>query len=257
MKVLGIDVGGSGIKAAIVDTENGSLLSERHRIPTPDSRMPVDILNAIATVVEHFNWQGLTGLCFPAAIKNNIVKTAANIDVSWIGVDLARAFKQKTNNDCFVINDADAAGIAELRFGAAKDNHKNVIIVITLGTGIGTALFNNGELVPNAELGHIEINGKIAERWTAAAVKKQKKLSWKKWGVRLNKYLHKLSFLLWPEQIIISGGISKKFDKFDKFIDLDIPVAQAKFLNNAGIIGASIYAAENFQKTLKINNKQN
>lgn len=242
MQVLGIDIGGSGIKGAIVDTDLGELVSERHRIETPQPATPEAVAQTVKELVEHFNWRGSIGFGFPAAIVNGECKTASNIDKSFIGVDLAKLFTQTTGCPCYVINDADAAGMAEIAFGLGKDQ-KGLIAFVTLGTGIGTALFIDGQLVPNCELGHIRIEeGGIGEHYAADSVRKREDLSWSKWGNRLNSYLNQLYFLCYPAQMILGGGASKKLEKFEEYLDLPCHVHAAQLLNEAGIIGAAAYA---------------
>ena len=213
MQILGVDIGGSGIKGAIVDTQTGELLTERHRIATPQPATPEAVADTLKTLVEHFAWQGPIGCGFPATVVHGIAKTASNIDKSWININAAELFSTKTNCPCFVVNDADAAGMAEFSFGAGKDK-KGVVILITIGTGLGTAVFTNGQLLPNTELGHIMLEGMVAEHYTADSTRKNEDLSWSKWGKRFNQYLQPLEFLLSPDCFILGGGASKKMDKF-------------------------------------------
>jgi polyphosphate glucokinase len=243
MEFLGIDIGGSGLKSAIVRTDTGDLISERHRIPTPQPAEPKAIAKTVKTIVAHFGWSGPIGCGFPAVVQHGIVRTASNIDKSWIGTNIVELFENFTGNTAFVINDADAAGLAEMQFGAGKD-HKGVVVLITIGTGIGSAFFIGGSLFPNTEFGQFLINGKIAEKYTADAVRKKQNLTWKKWAKRFNKYLQHLEFLLWPDLIVIGGGASKKFEKFAKHISIKSQIVPAKLLNNAGIIGAAVAAAK-------------
>ncbi len=242
-KILGIDVGGSGIKGAIVDISTGELLSERHRIETPQPATPEAIAKTIKKIAKHFDYKGKIGCGFPAVIKNGVIKTAANIDKSNINVDAEKFFSKIIGNKIFLVNDADAAGIAEISFGAGK-NITGVVLVLTIGTGIGSALFIDGKLVPNSEFGHILMkNGLIAEKFTSDAVRKNLDLKWTEWGKRFDVYLHYLERILNPKLIIVGGGTSKKFDKFKEKITLSTPIKPAKLLNNAGIIGAAIKAA--------------
>jgi polyphosphate glucokinase len=241
MDILGIDIGGSGIKGAPVDTKTGKLITERLRIPTPQPASPKAIAEMIKEIVDHFNWQGTIGFGFPAVVQNGIVKTASNIDNKWIGLPIEKLFSESTGLPCKVINDADAAGLAEIKFGAGI-NYNGIIMVVTLGTGIGSAIFNNGQLVPNTELGHVFLNDKVAEKYAAYSIRKSKNLSWEKWGKRVNKYLVHLEKLFWPEIIIIGGGASKKKDLFFNELKLEAKVIEAKLLNNAGIIGAALAA---------------
>ncbi len=246
MHVLGIDIGGSGIKGAIVDAETGDMITERYRLETPDGAKPADVATVVGQVARHFDWTGPIGCTFPAVIRNGVAYSAANVDDSWIGTDAKALFEEATGCQVTVINDADAAGIAEIVFGAGKDQ-QGVIIMLTLGTGIGTALFVDGHLLPNAELGHIEMNGGDAEQQAAESARKRESLSWKKWGKRLNQYFQALEFLLSPDLFIVGGGVSKKSEKFFKYIETRAPLAVAQMLNEAGIIGGAMAAHAIFQ----------
>jgi len=239
---LGIDIGGSGMKAAPVDPVKGDLVRERLRIPTPQPATPESVAEKVAEIVAHFEWTGPVGVTVPAVVKKGIVMTAANIDESWIGTDAAQLFSTSTGCGIRVINDADAAGIAEMRFGAGRD-HDGVVLMITLGTGIGCAVFNDGVLLPNTELGHIEIHGHDAEQHASAKNREDTGDSWKKWGGRVNEYLRHLDALLWPDLIIIGGGVSKKADKFFEYLDVRAEIVVAQLENDAGIIGAALIAA--------------
>jgi polyphosphate glucokinase len=245
MEILGIDIGGSGLKGAIVDTNKGELVSERFRIPTPQPADPNSIVKTFKAIKKHFNWSGIIGCGFPAVVQHEIVRTASNIDKSWIGTNIVALFQEKVNNPVFVLNDADAAGIAEMRFGAGLLDG-SVVVIITVGTGIGSALFIEGILYPNTEFGQFTMNGKTAEKYAADAVRKNLNLSWKKWAKRFNEYLAHLEMLLWPDVIIVGGSVSKKFYKFEKYLTINTEVIPAKLLNNAGIIGAAIAAEEKF-----------
>ncbi|MBN2010678.1 ROK family protein [candidate division KSB1 bacterium] len=240
MEALGIDVGGSGIKGAIINIDAGELMGERYRIPTPDPSTPNAVAETIKQIVHHFNWSGKMGVGFPAAIQHGEVRTAANIDPSWIGVDAVTLLTKKTGCQTRVLNDADAAAIAEMEFGGGRDN-KGVVFIITIGTGIGTAVFTNGRLLPNTELGHIFLkNGREAEPYASDAVRKSKNLSWKKWAKRFNKYLNEIERLFWPDLIIIGGGASKKDEKYFSHLVTKAPIVPASLLNEAGIIGAAV-----------------
>lgn len=243
---LGIDFGGSGIKGALVDTQTGELKSDRHRILTPQPSTPEAVAATIKEIVDHFNYQGNIGVAFPSPILHGIVQTAANIDKGWIGKDAAGIFSDATQCRVSVLNDADAAGLAEMRFGHGKDI-KGVGLIVTVGVGLGTALFVNGMLLPNTELGHIYLkNNKEAERWASDATRKRKNLSWKKWARRFGKYLHHLEGLFYPELIIIGGGASKKYDKYAQHLKkVKSHVRPAQLFNHAGIIGAAVEAVEN------------
>lgn len=239
MKILGIDVGGSGIKGAIVDTANGNLLTERHRIETPKPATPVAIAETISAIASHFEWKDAPiGIGFPSVVQHGVVHTATNIDKSWIGVEADKLFSDITKCACHLINDADAAGLAEMNFGAGIE-YFGVVMVITVGTGLGTSLFSNRELVPNFEFGHITIHGDIAEKYTSDAARKRDELSWKKWGKRFNEYLTKLEHLTWPDNFIVGGGASKKFDKFKDELSTRATTVPAQLKNEAGIVGAA------------------
>lgn len=236
--VLGIDIGGSGIKGALVDTLKGELASERHRIPTPTPSTPDAVAGVVNELVEHFNYKGRIGCTFPAIVRRGVVHSAANVDKSWIGTDADALFEEATGQSVHMLNDADAAGVAEMKFGAGK-GEDGVVFMITLGTGIGTALFVDGTLVPNTELGHLELNGKEVEPRASANAKESKGLSWKKWGGRLDEYFKYLEALFSPDLFIVGGGISKKSEKFFKYIKPKAPVVAAELRNQAGIVGAA------------------
>lgn len=243
MSFLGIDIGGTGIKGAPVCPETGKLETERLRIPTPKPATPANIITAAASIVQHFDVMGPVGFGFPAVIKNGKVRTAANIDTSWIGLNAAELMERATNRPVVFLNDADAAGIAEMRFGAGR-GRDGVVVIITLGTGIGTSLFVNGTLVPSTEFGHIEIKGRIAEKYAAESVRKAKNLNWIEWGGRVDEYLCKLDELIRPDLIIVGGGASNKYDNFSPCFTLETEVVPAQLRNKAGIIGAALAAKE-------------
>lgn len=246
MHVLGIDIGGSGIKGAIVDAETGEMITDRYRLKTPKGAKPADVAEVVGAVARHFAWTGPIGCTFPAIIRNGVAFSAANVDDSWIGTDAKSLFEEATGCPVTVINDADAAGIAEMVFGAGKDQ-QGVVIMLTLGTGIGTAVFVDGHLLPNTELGHIEMNGGDAEQQAADSARSREDLSWKKWGKRLNQYFQALDFLLSPDLFIVGGGVSKKSDKYFKYIETRAPLAVAQMRNEAGIIGGAMAAHAIFQ----------
>jgi len=239
MAILGIDVGGTGIKGAPVDTDDGKLLGDRFRVVTPQPATVKDVVDCIGQVAEHFKWKGEIGCGFPSVIKKGTIYTAANIDSSWIGVNAKEQIEHKTQCRTHMINDADAAGLAEIHFGAGKDN-KGVVFLVTIGTGLGTALFVNGELVPNTELGHLSIRGKDAEDRASNRIRLEKELSWKDWSKRFNEYLMEVERLLWPDLIILGGGLSKSTAKFMPHLKVQSPVVPALMLNEAGIIGAAM-----------------
>lgn len=242
MQILGVDIGGSGIKGCLVDTTTGELIGERHRIQTPQPATPAAVAHTLKALVEHFEWKGPIGCGFPATIQHGIAKSAANIDPSWVETDVEHLFREITGLPCFVLNDADAAGIAEMRFGEGK-TRQGVIILVTVGTGIGTAVFVNGQLLPNTELGHLMLEGMIAERYCSDAARKREDLSWSKWGKRFNQYLARLEFLFSPDLFILGGGSAAKMDKFIDKIATRAPLVPAASLNQAGIIGAALHAA--------------
>ncbi len=242
MKALGIDIGGSGIKGGIVDIAAGEMISDRHRIKTPHPATPEAMVDVMAEIVEHFEWSGPIGCGYPGVIQQQTMMTAANLDKSWIGVNLSERLSKRTGSPVWVINDADAAGIAEMHFGVGKGK-PGVVMLITVGTGLGTALFVDGMLVPNTELGHLLLdNGHEAEKYAAGSVKKEKDLSFKAWAKRFNKYLNYVHAILRPELFIIGGGIAKKADKFLEYFDVPIPVVPAEQGNLAGIVGAAMAA---------------
>lgn len=247
MQILGMDVGGSGIKGAIVDTATGELISERIRIATPQPATPEAVGNAVHDLVQQHHWSGPIGVGFPAAIQHGIARTAANIDKSFIGLPVAEFFARKTDCPVYVANDADVAGFAEMHFGAGK-GHTGVVLIVTIGTGLGTALFSNGHLLPNTELGHLMLdNGYEAESYASEAARTAKDLKWSEWGVRFNHYLMTMEKLFWPDLIVLGGGASKKLHKFLPLIKTTAPVVPASFLNQAGIVGAALFAEEEVQ----------
>lgn len=243
MKYLGIDIGGSGIKGALVDVGSGELLSERLRLATPLPATPQAVATTVKELVRLFAWQGPIGFGFPAVISSGVAKSAANIDKAWIGTDVEVLLGEATGCRCTVINDADAAGLAEMRFGGGKDLSGSVLI-LTLGTGIGSALFYNGQLFPNSELGHLQMKAGIAEQYTSAAVRKRDGLSWKAWAKRLNKFFTQVERLFSPEVIIIGGGVSRKHEKFFPYLETQAKLLPAELRNQAGIIGAACRSAE-------------
>ena len=239
MATLGIDIGGTGIKGAPVDTAEGRLLEERFRVETPQPATVEDVVSSVAEVARHFNWTDEIGCGFPSAVKRGVILTAANIDSGWIGTDAKSRIEQVTKCRTHVINDADAAGLAEIHFGAGKGN-PGVVFMVTVGTGLGTALFVNGTLVPNTELGHIDIRGKEAEHRASNRIRLEKELSWKDWAPRFGEYLRYIEKLFWPDLFIIGGGGSKSFNKFAPHLEVRTPVVPAQMLNEAGIIGGAM-----------------
>lgn len=247
MNVLGLDIGGTGIKAAVVDTEEGTLLTERNRIPTPQPATPDAVMDTVAELVSQFEWKGVIGCGFPAAIKKETVMTASNIDKSWIGVNAGKAIKKRTGCKVHLLNDVDAAGYGEAHFGAGKAV-KGTVIVVAAGTGIGTAVFHDGCLMPNTELGHLTLHGDIAERYASNRARKQEKLDWPTWAGRFSEYLQLLERYLWPDLIILGGGVIKRHEEFIPLLDVKTKVIPAANLNNAGIVGAATAAADYFVK---------
>ncbi|MCP2339354.1 polyphosphate--glucose phosphotransferase [Actinomadura rupiterrae] len=244
MRMLGIDIGGSGIKGAPVDLGTGELTADRMRIATPDPSRPTAVAGAVAQVVEHFAWDGPVGVTFPGVVVNGTTMTAANVDHGWIGTDAAALFARVTGRRVTVLNDADAAGVAEMAHGAGR-GHPGTVVMLTLGTGIGSALFIDGALVPNTEFGHIEIRGKDAEKRASAKVREEKELSWHHWAERLSEYLARLEGLISPGLIILGGGVSRKADRFVPLIEgVRAPIVPAALINNAGIVGAAMAAAK-------------
>ena len=245
-KVVGVDIGGTGCKAAVVDVAAGTLASERERIDTPRPATPDAVAGTIVELLDRLGGADLVGLTVPAVVRSGIVRTAANIDESWIGTDAMALFSTRLGTDCFVMNDADAAGVAEMNFGAGRDR-RGVVMVVTLGTGIGTAVFTDGVLVPNTELGHIELRGGEAEQYAAGSVREREDLSWHKWGHRVGRYLAEMEKLFSPELIILGGGVSKKFDKYSDAVlektSGNTEIVPAHSLNQAGIVGAAHAAA--------------
>lgn len=241
MQVLGIDVGGSGIKGAPVDTRTGKLLAERFRIKTPKGADPGPVADVVAEIARSFDWKGPIGIGFPAPIKVGVAMMAANISDKWIGTNADELFTKTTGCPSTVVNDADAAGLAEMKFGAGK-GQPGTVIMITLGTGIGTAIFHGGKLLPNTEFGHLDMNGKDAEHRASDAVRQLEDLSWKKYAKRLNRYLVAMEKLFWPDLFIVGGGISKMSDKYIPLLKIETPVVTAQFLNEAGIVGAALAA---------------
>lgn len=246
-KVLGIDVGGSGIKGAIIDTKTGELVTERYRIPTPSPGKPDQIADVIHQIVSKFQWDGPIGVGFPAVVQNGIAKTAANIDKSFINLNVEELFSKHTNCPVKVVNDADSAGFAEMKFGAGAEN-KGVVFLITVGTGIGTVLFTKGKLVPNLELGHIIFKNMEAEHYVSDATKQKLDLSWKDWAARFDEYLQYIESLFWPDLFIVGGGVSKSEHKYMQYLTVKTKVVAAKLQNHAGIIGAAIAAKKIISK---------
>ncbi len=236
-----MDIGGSGIKGAPVNVISGEMLTERHRIETPQPATPDAMTDVVADVINHFNWKGPVGCGFPAVVKHEIALTAANIDKSWIGVNVAEMISGKTGNPVHVSNDVDAAGWAEIQFGAGK-GRTGLILVLALGTGIGSCLFMDGVQIPNTELGHLLMRGDIAEKYAANSARKRENLDWATWGARLNEYVNYVESLCYPDLIIVGGGVSKHYQEFFPYISCRAELLPAEMRNQAGIIGAAVSA---------------
>lgn len=243
MELLGIDIGGSGIKAAMVDTVTGEFVSERFRLKTPQPSTPDGVTRTVAAVVREFAWEGPVGCGFPAQVRHGSASCATNLGAVWDGTRVADLFAAATGCKFAVANDADVAGLAEMRFGAGR-GCRGVTFFATLGTGIGSAVFLDGALLPNTEFGHIEMNGKSAEKIASAKIREDQRLSWKKWAGLLDRFLIRMSHLLAPDRIIIGGGVSKKHERFLPLLTVDTEVIPAELRNQAGIVGAALYAAE-------------
>jgi polyphosphate glucokinase len=240
---FGIDIGGSGIKGAPVNLHKGELADDRFRIPTPQPATPDAVADVVRQVLEHFDWKRPFGCTFPAVVQHGVVRTAANVDDAWIGTDGHALLSKATGQTALLVNDADAAGVAEARFGAARD-HDGLVLVSTLGTGIGSALLVDGRLVPNTELGHLEIDGHDAESQAADSARDREQLSWEDWATRLTRYYQVAENLFWPDLIVVGGGVSKKSDKWMDLVKTRTRMVPAQLLNNAGIVGAAVLAAE-------------
>ncbi len=245
MEILGIDIGGSGIKGAPVNTETGELVEERFRIATPHPATPEAVVEVVDQIAKHFSWKDAIGCTFPARIKRGIARTAANVDNAWLGTNVEKLIEQKTGCPTVVLNDADAAGVAEMAFGAGRDR-SGMVLLLTFGTGIGSALFMDQKLVPNTEFGHIEMHNGAAEHYAADSARKKNDLKWGEWAIRVQEYLDRIEFLLAPDLIIIGGGVSKAIKKAKFFGDLrtDADLVTAQLQNNAGIIGAAFRAGQ-------------
>jgi polyphosphate glucokinase len=241
MAILGIDIGGSGVKGAPVDTARGELLAERYRLPTPQPSDVTSVVAVAAEVAGQFAGYDRVGITFPGVVVDGVVRTAANVDKSWIDAPAAQLFTEQLGHPVSVLNDADAAGVAEVTYGAGRDQ-RGLIMMLTFGTGIGSALFFDGKLIPNTEFGHIELHGKDAELTASDRVREEEGMSWEKWASRVEKYLRHVEALLSPRLFIIGGGVSKRADRFVPLIDIRTPMVPAVLLNNAGIIGAAVTA---------------
>jgi polyphosphate glucokinase len=244
MEVLGIDIGGSGIKGAPVNIANGVLTRERFRIPTPEPSTPDAVGKVVTEIIKHFAWEGPVGCTFPAIVQHGVTHSAANVDPGWIHFAAEPFLRQKTGSLLRLVNDADAAGLAEAAFGAARDV-PGVVMVLTFGTGIGSALLMDGKLVPNFELGHLEVRGKDAEKRASDLARAQKDLSWEKWAKRVNEFLARLELYFSPDLFVIGGGVSKNYTKFGSYLQAErAKIVPAQLLNEAGIVGAAMAAID-------------
>ncbi|MET9821874.1 MULTISPECIES: polyphosphate--glucose phosphotransferase [unclassified Streptomyces] len=245
MQIFGVDIGGSGIKGAPVDLDRGDLAQERCKVLTPHPATPDGVADGVRQVVEHFGWSGPVGLTFPGVVTGGAtVRTAANVDKSWVDTDARALFGERLGGlDVTVVNDADAAGVAEMHFGAGR-GRKGTVILLTFGTGIGSAVFTDGVLIPNTELGHLELDGHDAEKRASSKVKDDHDMSWEHWAHRVQKYLAHVEMLFSPELFVIGGGVSRKSHKFLPYIEgIRAEIVPAQLQNNAGIVGAAMHAA--------------
>lgn len=240
---FGVDIGGSGVKGAPVGLRRGALDAERVRVPTPQPSTPEAVADVVARITDEFGWLGPMGVTLPCVVKQGVALTAANVDPGWTGTDAAALFRERTGSPVVVLNDADAAGLAEMRFGAGRDRD-GVVLLLTFGTGIGSALFLDGELVPNTELGHVQVDGVDAEDRAAASAKELGDLSWAQWAERVSRYLQVVESLVWPDLIIAGGGVSRKAEKWLPLVRCRTEVVAAALKNDAGIVGAAAAAAE-------------
>ena len=242
---LGIDVGASAIKGALVNVQTGEMATPRFRVEMPQPSTPENAAKALAGIVEHFKYTGKIGIGFPSVVKNGVAMTAANLDKTWIGANIETVMKAATGCDVIALNDADAAGMAEMRYGKGKGK-RGTVVFITIGTGLGSAVFTDGHLLKNTEFGHILMkNGLVAEKYAADSIRKSEELTWRKWGKRFNEVLEYIDLYLQPSLILLGGGSSKYFEEFKDRIKISTPVEPSALLNSAGIIGAAVFAAEN------------
>jgi polyphosphate glucokinase len=246
MDVFGVDIGGTGIKGAPVDLDKGDLADERYKVLTPHPATPEAVLDGVAEVVGRFGWTGPLGVTFPGVVVDGVTRTAANVDSGWIGLDARTALTGRLGLPVVVLNDADAAGVAEMTFGAGR-GRGGTVVVLTLGTGIGSAVFVDGRLVPNTELGHLELNGHDAEKRASVKAREDEDLSWEHWGHRLRKYLAHVEMLFSPTLFVLGGGVSRKAEKFLPYLrghGITAEIVPAELRNNAGIVGAAMAAAK-------------
>ncbi|MEU4028818.1 polyphosphate--glucose phosphotransferase [Streptomyces anulatus] len=244
MEIFGVDIGGSGIKGAPVDLDRGDLARERHKVLTPHPATPKGVAGCVAEVVGYFDWTGPVGITFPGVVTDGITRTAANVDKGWIDTDARTLLGERIGQPVTILNDADAAGVAEMTFGAGK-GRAGTVIMLTFGTGIGSAVFTDGRLVPNTELGHLELHGHDAEKHASTKAKEDEDLSWQHWAHRVQKYLLHVEMLFSPELFIIGGGVSRKAEKFLPLIEkVRAEMVPAQLQNNAGIVGAAMAAGQ-------------
>lgn len=249
MQVLGIDIGGSGIKGGLVDAKNGALIGKRHRIATPQPSTPAAVAEVVTAIVRHFDYSGPVGVTFPAIVQHGVTLSAANVDKSWVGAPAQELFRAATGLPVFVLNDADAAGVAEMTFGVGREHQHGIAILLTFGTGIGSAIFNDGKLLPNTEFGHVPMpqKGIDFEYYCSDKVRKEADLKWPEWAKRVDQFLALMELLFSPDVFIIGGGVSKKFDKFAPHFRRKAKIVPAQLLNEAGIIGAAMTAHQTAQ----------
>lgn len=244
MSVLGIDIGGSGIKGNLVDVATGDLVADRHKISTPEKSTPDAVAEVVAEMVQHFDYDGVVGCTFPAIVRHGVALSAANVDAAWIGTDAASLFSDKTGLEFRVLNDADAAAIAEMEFGAGR-SRAGVVLVLTFGTGIGSGLFVDGVLVPNTELGHMHFEDHApVERWAAARARNEDEISWEEWASRVDRFLGYLDRVFSPDLFILGGGVSRKWDRWGAYLTNSVETVPAQLQNEAGIVGAALAATQ-------------
>lgn len=244
--ILGIDVGATGIKGGLVDVKKGVMTTERFRFDTPQPATPLSMSRTVQKLVNHFNYQGPVGVGFPAIVRRGVAGSAANIDESWIGTDITKVFEKQTGLPFFAVNDADAAGIATMKFGTGKAYaNDGVVVMITIGTGLGGALFVDGELMPNLEIGQIYLKNQkvVAEKFISNKVRKEKKLTWAEFGKRFNKFVRHVDATFNPDLIVLGGGASKNFKEYEKYLKTFAKIKPAMLANTAGTVGAAVYAA--------------
>ena len=240
--ILGLDIGGTGIKAALVDVMDGKLITEKTKFLTPEPSDPKSVLQVVKQLIKHFKYKGPVGCGFPAIIHHGVAKSAANIDDSWLNVDIEKFFYKETGLAFYVANDADVAGLAEVKYGKARQ--KGMVIVLTVGTGIGSGMFLDGKLIPNTELGHLYYKESVFEHYVSNNARKKDGLTWEDWAPGFAEYLKHLEILFSPDLFVIGGGASSRFDRFGKLLKVDTPVIPAEFENNAGIMGAAMFAED-------------